>query len=110
MLPFYSLHRCIDNLYAKMNDIKEIEELEDLLELTFQNGYIFWFIGSTQDSVAKLMLRKEDTLLWVKEHQVRNAFVLPQNSKDGDIRLLQIYRLLDEAIGAAVLGELDIAL
>ena len=109
LLPFYSLEGCFEHLDT-VQESKRIEALEDLLSLTFGNGYIFWFIGSTHTQSAKIIQRNEESLLWVSEQGVRNAFVLPGQSSDSDIRLLQLYKLLDKTITAAVLGELDIVL
>jgi len=107
LLPFYQLSACFPNLQA-IHTTEDIELLEDMLELSYPQGYYIWYIGKGDHPYTKLAYRNHGNFLWVLDEEVQNAFLL--RSADGllDIKLLQLYKLFDSTLSATLFGELDL--
>ena len=106
-LPFYAFSGCFPDVQSLKNS-RDIKLLEDMLSLSFPEGYLFWYIGNGEHPYTKIAFRNEESLLWVMDAEVQNAFMLRSRDRYIDIKLLQLYRLLDKTLTAAICGELDI--
>ena len=107
LLPFYKLESCFPNL-ASLRTTEEIQLLEDMLEISYPNGYYIWYIGRGDHPYTKLAYRNDDSFLWVMDAEVPNAFTLRSSDKLLDIKLLQLYALFDSTLSATLFGELDL--
>ena len=108
LLPFYQLKALFPNLTTVVSTL-DIELLEDLLDISYPNGYYIWYIGSGDHPFTKLAYRSDENFLWVIDEEVQNSF--PLRGSDGlrDIKLLQLFKLFNQTIDAALFGDLDIA-
>ena len=107
LLPFYKLS---DN-FPHLSNIKatdEIQLLEDMLDISYPNGYYIWYIGRGDHSLTKLAYRNQDNFLWVLDEEVQNSFALRSADPLLDIKLLQLYKLFDMTLSASLFGDLDI--
>ncbi len=75
LLPFYQLTDCFPHL-RNIHNTQEMELLEDMLDISYPNGYYFWYIGRGDHPYTKLAYRCEDSFLWVMDEEVQNAFYL----------------------------------
>ncbi len=107
LLPFYALSDCFPNLQA-LNHTSEIELLEDMLDISYPNGYFFWYIGKGDHPYTKLVYRNEESFLWIVDDEVQNSFTLRSTDTLKDIKLLQLFRLFDQTLSAAIFGDLDL--
>ena len=107
LVPFYLLSECFPHLQS-IHSTQEIQLLEDMLDLSYPNGYYIWYIGKGDHPYIKLAYRNEDSFLWVMDEEVQNSFALRSADPLLDIKLLQLYKLFDMTISAALFGDLDI--
>jgi len=106
LLPVYQLGHCFPGL----NDIKttqELEVLEDMLDISYPNGYFIWYIGKGDHPNTKLAYRSDDSFLWVLDEEVPNSFTLRSADPLLDIKLLQLFNLFDLTVSGALFGDLD---
>ncbi|MBK1972167.1 HobA family DNA replication regulator [Campylobacter sp. TTU_617] len=102
MLPFVSL----DCLYKKkIQNTEDIFLLNDLLDITFPNGYVYFYIGSTTDKKSLIAKSKDDSLLWLFDEQLQNSFYLNSKDKDLDAKLISLFRLLDLSLDAILFSK-----
>jgi hypothetical protein len=107
LLPFYSLRHAVPQLSA-MNSSKEFQLLEDMLDISYPNGYYIWYIGKGSHPYSKISYRKDDSFLWVMDEEVQNAFALRSHDSLVDIKLLQLFKLFEKTLLATLFGELDL--
>ena len=107
LLPFYQLTECFPNL-SGFNSTSDIQLLEDMLEISYPNGYYIWYIGKGDHPYTKMAYRCESSFLWVLDEEVQNSFALRSSDPLLDIKLLQLYKLFDQTLSATLFGELDL--
>jgi hypothetical protein len=105
-LPFYQLAENFPNL-QNIHTTQDIELLEDMLDISYPNGYYIWYIGRGDHSYTKLAHRNHDNFLWVLDEEVQNSFLLRSSDPLLDIKLLQLYKLFDSTLTAVLFGDLD---
>jgi len=102
---------CLDHIYAHYDSITGgdmIDMLDDMLGLSFKGEYLFWYIGKGDDKRADIAKRNDDSYLWLMDEDFQNAFRLASYDPLIDIKLLQLYRLFDMTLSAALFGEIDV--
>jgi len=107
LLPFYPLIDCFPNLQNIYNS-KNIELLEDMLEISYPNGYYIWYIGKGDHPYTKIAYRNDDSFLWILDEEVQNAFTLRSKDNLLDIKLLQLFKLFDNTLSVTLFGDLDL--
>ncbi len=107
LLPVYSLLSCFPNL-ASMKSTQDIELLEDMLDISYPNGYFIWYIGKGDHPNTKLVYRNENSFLWVMDEEVQDSFLFRSADPLLDIKLLQLYKLFDDTLSATLFGDLDL--
>ena len=55
-LPVYTLKSMFPNI-ARMKNTQDLDLLEDMLEISYPNGYFIWYIGSAESSYSKFAFR-----------------------------------------------------
>ncbi len=105
LLPFYQLTENFPQLHS-MHASSEIELLEDMLDISYPNGYFIWYIGRGDHPLTKLSYRNQDNFLWVLDEEVQNSFALRSSDPLLDIKLLQLHKLFDITLSAVLFGEL----
>ncbi len=107
LLPFFSF----DALYpfaASIRKDQDVDLLFDMMDLSYPQGYFFWYIGKADHQMARIALRNEESLLWVMDEEMANSFTLKSYDEMIDIKLLQLFRLFDKTLGAALFAEVDV--
>ena len=107
LLPFYQLTDCFPSLQT-IKHTEEIQLLEDVLELSYPHGYFLWYIGKGDHPYTKIAYRNDDSFLWVFDEEVQNSFALRSSDPQIDIKLLQLYKLFDATLSAALFGDLEL--
>lgn len=107
LIPFYSLRSAVPQLLS-MSSTKELQLLEDMLEISYPNGYYIWYIGKGTHPYSKIAYRKDESFLWIMDEEVQNAFALRSNDVLVDIKLIQLFKLFEKTLLATVFGELDL--
>ena len=107
LLPFYQLAENFPQLHS-MQASSEIQLLEDMLDISYPNGYFIWYIGRGDHPLTKLSYRNQDNFLWVLDEEVQNSFSLRSSDPLLDIKLLQLYKLFDSTLSAVLFGDLDL--
>jgi len=107
LMPFFSF----DALYPFSSSIKKDQDIEilfDMLDLSYPQGYFFWYIGKADHTKARIAFRNEESLLWVMDEEMTNSFTLRSYDELIDIKLLQLFRLFDKTLSAALFAEIDL--
>ncbi len=107
LLPFYQLEECFPNL-SHLHSTPDLQLLEDMLDISYPNGYYIWYIGKGDHPYTKMAYRSDNSFLWVLDEEVQNAFALRSSDTLLDIKLLQLYKLFDQTLSSALFGELDL--
>ena len=100
----------IDNLYTHYNNVsggEMIDIIDDMISLSYKNDYFFWYIGKGDDKRSDIAKRKDESYFWIFDEDFNNAFTLKSYDPVLDIKLLQLYRLFDASLNAAMFGEVD---
>lgn len=106
LLPFVSLESFLPDLdVIKSNQEQDRELLEDMLSLAFPNGYIFFYIGKGNDFRSQLAKRRDDSFLWLIDEKMQNSFFLSSQDENLDIKLIQLFKLMDRTIDALLFAE-----
>jgi hypothetical protein len=107
LLPFYSLKSCFPQI-SSIKTTHDIDLLEDMLDISYPQGYYIWYIGKGDHVHKKLCDRGDDNFLWVMDDDIADALTLRASDPLLDIKLLQLYRLFDNTLLAALFGDLDL--
>jgi hypothetical protein len=107
LLPFYQLTDIFPNL-QNLTSAQELQLLEDMLDISYPNGYYIWYIGKGGHPFTKEAYRNDDSFLWIMDEEVQNSFSLRSSDPLLDIKLLQLYKLFDMTISEALFGDLDL--
>ncbi len=106
-LPFYSLKRVFPNL-SKLESSKDFQLLEDILDISFPNGYLIWYIGDGKSRYSKIAYRNDTNLLWLFDEEIPGSFTLRKHDPLLDIKLLQLYRLFDRTVESILFNEVEL--
>ncbi|MCX2682359.1 HobA family DNA replication regulator [Campylobacter sp. MIT 21-1685] len=105
MLPFVSFN-CLCR--KKVQSVEDIALVNDLLELSFPNGFVYFYIGSASDQKAQIAKSKNESLLWLFDEQLQNSFYLNSKDKDLDAKLITLYKLFDMSLDAILFSKVSI--
>lgn len=103
--PVFPLEEIFPNL-SRIQSPQEIEILEDMLEISFPNGYFFWYIGEGETLYTKIVYRSEENFLWLLDEEIPGSFSLSASDPLLDIKLLQLYRLFSRTLEATLFNEI----
>jgi len=106
LLPFVSLKSIYPNL-ASLKTKEDIELLENMLFQAFPHGYTYFYIGKNNNIKMQIAKRRDDSFIWVMDEQLQNSFFLSSGDENLDIKLIQLYKLLDKSIDALLFAEVD---
>jgi hypothetical protein len=107
LLPFCQLVDIFPNLQS-LAATQDLQLLEDMLEISYPNGYYIWYIGKGNHPYTKFAYRCEESFLWVMDEEVQNSFALRSSDPLIDIKLLQLFKLFDTTLSEALFGDLDL--
>ncbi len=106
-LPVYTLKSMFPNL-DKLQNTEELDLLEDMLEISYPNGYFIWYIGSADSIYTKFVFRNDENLLWIIDGDVPNSFYLRNGSTSLDIKLIQLFKLFNKTVDASLFNKLSL--
>jgi hypothetical protein len=104
IISFTSVYPHIDAL----NSPEKLSLLEDMLNLSFPNGWRFFYIGDGKHQRSKIAKNRDSSLMWLFDERIQNSFYLNSKDEDLDIKLLQLADLFDKSIDALLFNEVDI--
>ena len=107
LLPFYSLSQSFPQL-PYLKSTRDLQLLEDMLDITYPNGYYIWYIGRGGHKYTKLAYRNDDNFLWIMDDKVQNSFLFKSEDALIDTKLVQLFKLFEKTLFEAVYGELDL--
>lgn len=106
-LPFYRLSECFPAL-QDIQTTQEIQLFEDMLDISYPNGYCIWYIGRGDHPYTKIAYRNDDSFLWILDEEVQNSFALRSSDPLVDIKFLQLFKLFDATLSAVLFSDLDL--
>ena len=106
-IPIYNIDGIFPSAY-NLNDANELDYLYDMLDISFENGYFFWYIGSGEHKHYEYIEQDKGSLIWRLNREIEGLFSLNGNDPYIDIKLIQSFRLLERALDAALIGEIEL--
>lgn len=106
-LPFYDFRA----FYKQIDSVKsedDISLIKDMLNISFPAGYCFWYVGRSQDIRATIPKVSKNSFLWLFDEQTQDAFNLRSNDEALDMKLLQMFRLYNKTLSAALFAEINV--
>jgi len=105
-LPFYDFRA----FFKQIDSIKsedDISNIRDMLNISFPNGYCFWYIGKSQDTRSSLAKITKSSFLWIFDEERQGSIALKSSDDGLDIKLLQMFRLYSKTLSAALFAEIS---
>lgn len=108
MRPFFPIYSfaAMFSHYHSNSTPELIALIRDMLSISFGEKYLFWYVGKMDDVNAKLAFSHDYHFSWVFDEQMLNSFSLSSTDDLLDIKLLQLLRLFDKSLSAALFGEI----
>lgn len=107
LIPIIDFH-CLSNSFNSIKTDDDITIIKDMLDLSFPNGYVFWYIGRNSDKKAILPKVLNGSFMWIFDENVPNSFVLNSSDKALDMKLLQLYILFDITLDGVLYGQIEV--
>jgi len=105
-VPVYDLLKIVPQAeYARTKE--HFEMIEDMLNISFNENYIFWYIG-VETVMLKLARNKPDSFFWIMDMDLHKNFFLKSLDENLDKKLLDLADLLNETLKAAIFAEVEI--
>ena len=105
-VPVVSINALFPQIDKNQQDDSEVLLISDYLNNIFSQGYFFWYVGKNDALRAKLALSHEDCFLWIFDTELQNSFTLQSTDPLVDIKLMQMYRIFNLTIEAALFGQI----
>ena len=106
-IPIYSID-CIFPSAYRLNEADELDSLYDMFDISFSNGYLFWYIGSGEHKHYEYIEQDKGSIIWRLNHEVEGLFSLNRADELIDIKLIQSYKLFDKALESALIGDIEL--
>lgn len=103
-VPIYAL----DNTLIEMLEEKQNGAIKDLLDMSYPN-YALWYIGQSQSHLAQFSLEIPESFLWILDESLEHSFTFQSDDSNLDFKLLQAYRVFEQALFAGICGEFVIS-
>ena len=104
-IPVYKLSAIVPQI-KRAKHPEQFDMIEDMLNISF-NEYIFWYIG-VETNLLKFARRNPESFFWIMDVDLSKNFYLKSIDAKLDMKLLNLADLLNEAIKAAIFGEVEI--
>ncbi|RDU64847.1 HobA family DNA replication regulator [Helicobacter sp. MIT 14-3879] len=99
LIPIFDINTILPD--SKINT----QYIEDMLDIAFKNHTI-WYVGKTDNNLATLAIEHPNSFIWAYDSNLHAAFNLNSNDLNSDIKLLQLFRVLDRSIDAIMFNEI----
>ncbi|MEA1893215.1 MAG: HobA family DNA replication regulator [Campylobacterota bacterium] len=108
LLPIVSIDS-LNKHYSHVSGGDMIDLVEDMISLSYADNYFFWYIGKGEDKRSDIAKRRDSSYFWIFDEEYHNGFTLKSYDSMLDIKLLQLYKLFDASLNAAMFGEVDVS-
>ncbi|OPX26183.1 MAG: hypothetical protein B1H07_04995 [Campylobacteraceae bacterium 4484_166] len=105
LLPFYDFAAMYQHI-NKTNEIEDMKLIEDMLNTSFPNGYLFWYIGDGKNPKSALAKFHAESFLWLIDDEANSAISLQSDDENLDIKLIQLFDLYNKTIDGVLYGKL----
>lgn len=102
--PFYDFKGICPNIDSLKND-EDVNLIRDMLGISFPQGYCFWYIGRGNSHRANFPKVSKNSYLWLIDEEMPNSFMLRGNDDALELKLLQMFRLFNKSLSAALFAE-----
>lgn len=100
LLPIFYLNTILPHS-SKLNT----QLIDDMFDISFQNHTI-WYIGRTDNKLATVAIEHQNHFIWSFDSSLYAAFNLNSDEANVDIKLLQLFNMLDKSIDAVMFNEI----
>lgn len=107
LLPFYSFKSLFNQIESIKTD-KDISLLKDMLNISFPNGFIIWYIGKGNDPKAAIAKMSKSSFLWLFDEERQDAFNLRSSDEALEMKLLQMFRLYNKTLSSVLFAEIAV--
>ena len=107
--PFIPMYK-LETMYPSLPTIKSqdvLDNIEDMFSISFEN-YIYFYIGKDNTTLLNLAKRKDNSFLWIMDYEYKDSFFLKSYDENLNYKLMDLARLLNLSIDAAIFGEIEI--
>lgn len=104
LVPIFSLNAFYKGDFKK----DEISLINDMLEIAFPQGFVYFYIGSNLNERFKLARSRDESLLWLFDEQLQNSFLLNSREADRDEKLITLYRLFEKSLDAILFNKVQL--
>ncbi|BCD60138.1 MULTISPECIES: HobA family DNA replication regulator [unclassified Nitratiruptor] len=108
-IPIYNLKKTAPYL-KNIQTNEDIELFFDMLDISYAGEYFIWYVGRSNYPLVKIAKRKDDSFLWIMDEDMQNNFTLKSYDELLDMKLLQLFRLFEKSLDAAIFGEFTLEL
>jgi len=105
-LPFYDF-KSFSKQIKSIQSERDADNIKDMLNISFPNGYIFWYIGKGQDPIATIAKISKNSFMWLIDENRQNTFSL-KSDDFLDYKLLQMFKLFNKTLSAALFAQIDV--
>ena len=107
LIPCYNFSSFVRDISRFQNE-NDTQLLQDMLNISFPNGYFIWYIGRSSHKNANIAKMFKRSFMWIFDEVVPNSFYLSSNEDALDMKLLQMFRLFDKTLDAVLFAQIDI--
>lgn len=102
LIPIFS----INNLFMDVADIN-VDSIEDMFSISFSNKYVVWYIGLLDNRLSNFAIESNNNFIWSFNGGLHTSFDLREGDASNDIKLLQLFKILDKTIDAVMFNEIE---
>jgi hypothetical protein len=106
-LPFYDFKSFVDKTNTLRNE-NDINLIQDMLNISFPNGYYIWYIGRSSHQNANIAKMFKNSFMWIFDEEIPNSFYLSSREEALDMKLLQMFRLYNKTLSGVLFAQLDV--
>jgi len=105
-IPIYKLNSIAPQITVAKHP-EQFEMIEDMLNISFNENYIFWYIG-VETPLLKFARKKPESFFWIMDVDLANNFYLKSIDEKLDMKLINLADIINESLKAAIFGEVEI--
>ena len=107
IVPIFELSSLLPN-YKDFVDSGDFEMVNDMLSISLNGNYLFWYIGRANIKIASILKNQPDNFLWLFDEDRQNSFFLRSADTLLDIKLLHLVRIFEKTLDAVMVGEIEL--
>lgn len=99
---------CLYPAFGAISSSEMLDSFESTLSIQYNDNFFFWYIGRGDDKRADLAKRRDSSYFWIFDEEYPNALSLKSYDKELDVKLIQLYKLFDKSLSAAMFSEINL--